>query len=310
MLRYRSDLRTLAFVAVYFVAFGAIWTRTPTSVWGVALAVVFLSWLSWVNAVITHNVIHSPVFRSRALNRALGFVLSLAYGFAVSDYIPGHNLSHHRYTQSRRDVMRTTKAPFRWHLLNLLLFFFCVAFAVAGANARYVEEAKTQHRAWYKQRTLEVILIWSVKIGLLLLDWKRALLFVGIPHLGAVWGITTVNLLQHDGCDGDHPYNHSRNFVGGLFNWFYFNNGYHGMHHEEPGLHWSLLPAAHEERIAPFVHPALEQRSLTLYVWKTFVWPGKRLRYDGVPVVIPAEGPDEDWLHAGDAAVLSASVPS
>jgi fatty acid desaturase len=308
MLRYRSDLRTLGFVTAYFVAFTLVWTHTPTTVWGMALAVMGLAWLSWVNAVITHNVIHCPPFRSRALNRALSFALSLAYGFAVSDYIPGHNLSHHRYTQSRRDVMRTTKAPFRWHLLNLFFFFFCVAFAVAGANGKYVKVAKERHKNWYNQRLLEVILVWTVKAALLILDWKKALLFVAIPHLGAVWGITTVNLLQHDGCEPDHPYNHSRNFVGGLFNWFYFNNGYHGMHHLEPGLHWSLLPAAHREKLGPFIHPELDQRSLTVYLWKTFIWPGRRLRYDGAPVVLPAEGPDEEWLNAGDAEALRAGV--
>jgi fatty acid desaturase len=310
MLRYRSDLRTLAFVAFYFASFGAIWLGTSSSTpWPyVVLGVAILSWESWVCAVITHNVIHSPVFRSRGLNKALGFALSLAYGFAVSDYIPGHNLSHHRYTQTRRDVMRTSKAPFRWHLLNLLFFFFCVALDVIAANGRYVAEARDRHRTWLRQRNLEVALVWTVKIALLILDWKRALLFVGIPHVGAVWGITTVNLLQHDGCDADHPYNHSRNFVGRLFNWLYFNNGYHGMHHEEPGLHWSLLPAAHREKIAPYIHPALDQASLVAYVARAFVWPGRRLRYDGAPVVLPAEGPDEDWLRSGDAEALRAAT--
>jgi hypothetical protein len=32
------------------------------------------------------------------------------------------------------------------------------------------------------------------------------------------------------------------------------------------------------------------------YLFRTFVWPAKRRMYDGKPVEIPAEGPDEEWI--------------
>src|SRR5262249_38972172 len=91
-------------------------------------------------------------------------------------------------------------------------------------------------------------------------------------------------------------YNHSRNFVGKFVNWWTYNNGYHTIHHVEPGLHWSLLPAEHDKRIAPHIHPNLDQPNFVLYLWRTFVWPGRRLAYDGAPVALPAEGPDEEWI--------------
>lgn len=308
MLRNRADLRTLAFIATYFVALACAWSLPlgrPLPVFG---ALAFLCWISWINAVITHNVVHVPLWRSSALNRATRVVLSLTYGFPVSEYIPGHNLSHHRYVQARRDVMRTSKVRFSWNLLNILGFFPAVAFDVGRANARYVEFAKDRRRDWYTERNLQMLVTWGVKAVLLLIDWKKALLFVGVPHLAAVWGITTVNFLQHDGCDPDHPYNHSRNFVGRVFNWFHFNNGFHGMHHMDPGLHWSLLPEKHAELIAPHIHPALDRRSLALYIVETFVFEPRRLRYDGDSVVLPPEGADEDWI--GNAVEADAALPS
>jgi fatty acid desaturase len=259
-------------------------------------AVALLGWLSWINAVITHNVVHLPMWRSRALNRATKVVLSLTYGFPVSDYVPGHNLSHHRYTQTRRDVMRTSKVRFRWNLLNLLGLFPAVALDVMRANARYVRFAGRSRPEWLAERRVEILITWGVKVLLLLLDWKKALLFVFVPHLGAVWGVTTVNFLWHDGCDEGDRYNHSRNFVGRLFNWFHFNAGYHGMHHDEPGLHWSRLPQRHDETIHPYIHPALEQPSLLLYVLRTFVLQPRRLTFRGEPVVLPPPGLDEDWI--------------
>jgi fatty acid desaturase len=81
---------------------------------------------------------------------------------------------------------------------------------------------------------------------------------VVVPQLIANLGIVGINFLWHDGCDPEHPVNHSRNFTGSLLNFLSLNNGYHGMHHEEPGMHWSLLPEAHARRIHPGLHPALE----------------------------------------------------
>jgi fatty acid desaturase len=309
MLRFRSDLRTLAFIAAYFVALAYAWSQPLTHPLPVIGSLAFLCWISWINAVITHNVVHVPLSRSAVLNRMTRAVLSLTYGFPVNEYVPGHNLSHHRYVQGRRDVMRTTKVGRRWNLLNILTFFPRVAFDVMRANAHYAEFARATHRDWYSERRFQLCLTWSFKAALLLIDWKKALLFVFLPHLGAVWGVTTVNYLWHDGCDATHAYNHSRNFVGKIFNWFHFNNGFHGMHHLQAGLHWSLLPQKHAELIAPHVHPALEQRSLALYLVRTFVFESRRLRYDGAPLVLPEEGDDEDWIrptHDGDAGFVTA----
>jgi hypothetical protein len=80
------------------------------------------------------------------------------------------------------------------------------------------------------------------------------------------------------------------------------------MHHMEPGLHWSRLPGKHAELVAPSIHPALEQRSLALYLVRTFILQPRRLRFDGAPVVLPPEGADEDWIGApseADAALAS-----
>ena len=298
MLRFQADRRTLAFIAWYFVLLAGAWMAPFGWKWWplTAALVVALMITSWLNAVITHNVVHCPVWKNRTLNKLTQIALSLTYGFPVSDYIPGHNLSHHRYTQTRRDVMRTSKLQYRWHLLNLLFFFFYVGFDVVTANALYSKHAKGRAEKWHRQRWIETFITWGVKAALIAIDWRKGILFVLVPHLWAVWGITTTNLLQHDGADGEHPWNHSRNFVGKIFNWFTFNNGFHGMHHLEPGLHWSLLPAAHEAKLKPNMDPRLDERSLALFLFRTFVWPGKRRMFDGSPIRFIEEGPDADWI--------------
>lgn len=284
------------FVATYFFLVAAQWIWAPRAVWIAAPLLLLTCWFSFFGAVATHNAIHCPVFQRRWQNRVFQLVLTLTYGHPVSAYVPGHNLSHHKHTQSRRDVMRTSKVRFRWNLLNGLLFAGRVSRDIFTADLRYFRAMHRKNPPWFRQMVLEWVVYLGAAGALLAVDWQKFLLYVVIPHQYAAWGIITMNYLQHDGCDEGSEYNHSRNFVGALVNWFTYNNGYHTIHHIEPGLHWSLLPAAHAQRIAPHIHPSLDQRSLIVYLFRTFVWPGKRLRHDGSEVVLPAEGPDEEWI--------------
>ncbi|MET0389662.1 MAG: fatty acid desaturase [Polyangiales bacterium] len=299
MLRYRADVRTLGFLTLYAVLVIGQWIYAPSG-WLGAVLIVLTCAVSWICAVIAHNTVHSPVFKQRRLNKLFQVWVSLSYGFPISDYVPGHNLSHHRYTQQREDVMRTTHVRFGWNLLNFLMFMPAVSPGILRGNAYFKQVMGERAKPWKRQLLLEAIVVWGVKIVCFALDWKKALLYLMVPHLFANWGIVSVNFLQHDGCDPDHPVNHSRNFVGKFFNWWTLNNGFHGMHHMIPGKHWSLLPAAHAEQVAPFIHPELDQRSLLVYCWKAFVYPGKRVRFDGTPVVIAEEGPDRDWVRPTD----------
>ncbi len=254
-----------------------------------------LAMTSFQGAVSTHNAVHCPIFKYRMMNKIWQVVLTLSYGHPVSSYVPGHNLSHHKHTQSRRDVMRTTKTRFRWHPMNLLFFTVMCVPSIMKADAQYSKAMKTRHPKWYRQLMVEIVVLWAIQIGLFVLDWRKALVIWLIPHLYAQWGIVTMNLLQHDGCDENSEYNHSRNFVGAFVNFFTFNNGYHTIHHQTPGLHWSLAPAAHAEQIAPHIHPALDQKSLLAYMFKTFVL-NRRETYLGERYVPPPAGEDEPWI--------------
>ncbi|HSP18081.1 MAG TPA: fatty acid desaturase [Myxococcaceae bacterium] len=272
----------------------AAWTVGPTGFAGIA-AMAVLAYVSWLCAVVAHNTVHTPVFHRRWMNSAFQVWVSLSYGFPISDYIPGHNLSHHRFLQAREDVMRTTKVRFRWNLLNALAFPFVVTPGILRTNARYLKSKGSE--TWRRQRSLEVMIVWGLKVALLAVDWRKTLAFVLLPQLVANLGIVGINILWHDGCDADHPVNHSRNFTSPLLNFLALNNGYHGMHHEQPLMHWSELPEAHQRLVRPGLHPALEQPSLLGYAWRTYVYPARRTRYDGSPMVFPENDTDLDWVE-------------
>ena len=190
LLRYSADRRTLGILLVYASMAAAAWVLAPTGVVAVVTMAV-LAYTSWLCAVVAHNVVHSPVFYRRWMNSAFQVWVSLSYGFPISDYIPGHNLSHHRFLQEREDVMRTTKVRFRSNLLNFLAFPFAVTPGILRGNARYAKLKGSQ--AWRKQFWVETVIVWGMKIVLLAIDWRKALLFVLVPQLVANLGIVGIN---------------------------------------------------------------------------------------------------------------------
>jgi fatty acid desaturase len=298
ILRYRADRRTLALIGGWYALLAFAWVASPSGALANVPLVAALCAGAFIGAVATHNAVHSPVFTARWMNNLWQVALTLTYGHPVSSYVPGHNLSHHRHTETPRDVMRTDKARFRWNLLNLLFFTASIGPAILGAEGQYARYALGKHPRWARQLVLETVVMVAALGAMLAFDWKRALLYVVIPWQYAAWGIVTMNLLQHDGCDPASPWNHSRNFVSPLLNWFVFNNGFHGIHHLRPTLHWSLSPEAHRKTLAPHQDPRLDEPSMAAYVFRTFVLPGGRKNFDGSPRPPRDPGPDEAWITA------------
>ena len=306
--RRREDYRSVAtvFVTLAIMASGFIWP--PSTWWGMALLSIAAAQMSFICAVISHNTMHVPVFRQRPLNKAMQVLLTLATGDAVSAFVPSHNLGHHTHLQTAKDAMRTSKLRFKWNILNQVLFTFVVGGDVLKGTYRYIWAMRTKKRTWFNQWALETAAQVLVFATLPFVNWHSFLLYIAVPYVFSSWGIIGINFVQHDGCDADHRYNHSRSFTGRLTNWWTFNNGYHAMHHERPGLHWADLPAAHREQLGPHVHPSLEQKSLIMYCIKAYVWPGKRVTYDGKPVVLPEPVADDSWVPTPRGARVAVSL--
>lgn len=54
---------------------------------------------------------------------------------------------------------------------------------------------------FYTKSCREWIVVGVSQVALLLLNWRCFFLYVWAPHFFAQWGIVSMNMLQHDGCD-------------------------------------------------------------------------------------------------------------
>ena len=306
-LRYSQDWRVLVWEVIYFAASIYMWLHMHELSWPLfaanwAVCIMF----SFFGATITHNAIHVPLFRDATANSLFQIVLSCTYGWPVSALIPGHNLSHHKFTSTPKDAMRPTKMRYASNFLNYLMFPITTTRAIAKFDLEYMDDQKRLHRPIYTQYLKEACVFYPLNVALAVWDWRRYVVVWFIPQLYAKYQIIGMNTLQHDGCPTPEQdrYNHSRNFTGWWVNFFTFNNGYHAIHHLNPGMHWTRLPEEHAKQVAPKNHPNLNQDNIWTYFWTQHVYPGKRLWFDGTPYVLPPDLPDEPW-YTGTSETFS-----
>jgi len=303
-LRKVADLKTLLWMFTYFASFVYMWVAHDRNSYIVrACGMVISAYFSFANAVIAHNSMHCAVFKSPVTTRVFQMFLSLTYGHPVSTFVPGHNLSHHKYTEHLQDPMRTSKLRWKSNFMNFLMFQPTVAGAVLKQDIRYFRLIRTRRPEIFTNCMCELFLVFAVQFSLLYLDWRKFMLYWQVCHFFGQYGIVTMNHLQHDGCDTAPPgdkinHNTSRNFVGPVINFFAFNNGYHAIHHLYPTLHWSETAEAHDRLIKPNNHPNLNCQCMFRYIWSAIISPGMRVTYLGEPhkFEFEEEPEDEDWM--------------
>eukprot|EP00755_Sulcionema_specki_P033500 Sspe_Gene.100875::Locus_75526_Transcript_1_1_Confidence_1.000_Length_1889::g.100875::m.100875 len=306
-LRYMCDWRTVLWVAIYHALTVYTWCTWYQTGWALRVALLLACALfSFFGATITHNAIHVPVFTKPWMNSVFQVLLSLTYGWPVSALVPGHNLSHHKFTNTDKDTMRPDRMRYRINLFNYLMFPITTARAIASHDASYMMHQRKHSRPIWRQYVREAVVFYPLQAALAFASFDRWFWVIFLPQLYAKYQIIAMNILQHDGCPEQEkdPYNNARNFTGWTINFLTFNNGYHTIHHANPGWHWSRLKYEHDRLIKPHIHPNLDQDNILTYFWKAHVWPGKRLWYDGTEYVLPPERPDKEW-YTGTAETYS-----
>lgn len=287
-LKKAQDMQTLFFLFLYFSTAYLSWNwESYVGSHSLFAYVPFLivyavnTYCSFVGATITHNTIHSTMFRNSFVNRCLQVVLTLTYGHPVSTYVPGHNLSHHKYTQSKKDIMNTYMVDSKSHMINFFFFQQTVVMTSVISDIRYILLQKEMGRYYYVSQAMREFGIMLIVMAVLFyLSPLKFFLFFYVPHLFGQWGIVTMNLLQHDGCDEFVPgekeinFNTARNFLDPMLNFWVMNNGYHTIHHLVPTSHWSINKTLHERLIVGRIDPRLDWESKGAYVWHAYFMNG------------------------------------
>ena len=221
-------------------------------------------------AIIAHNHNHVPIWRSRFLNIATDYWLTLFYGFPAFGWIPTHNKNHHFLNNKNGDYTITYRVSEKNNIFTLLSYPSISSYFQQKPIAAYLRTLwRSNRQKFYLAASQYLVLGLYYAVAIFVLSWKKAVLFILIPHQVSLFSILIFNYVQHVHTDEESRYNHSRNFVG-LINLALFNNGYHTIHHEAPGIHWSKTPAA-QKKIQNLIDSSLNERSFWWFLVRVYL---------------------------------------
>ncbi len=295
MLRYSADWRTVAYLIVA-AALPIIQWNLPT--FHPSLYVATLALFIAV-AVISHNHNHLAMWKRRPLNLFTSYLISLHYGHPAIAWVPTHNQNHHKFNNKEGDTGRSPGLFKGNHLLSLLTYpMYTGVFRQQADIKKFFKDLWKRDRRAFWLAASEYAVFFGLMAVLGVINWRKALIFYVIPQQTAIFAIQVFNYVQHVEANEQSPWNHSRNFVSPLLNTLLFNNGYHTVHHHKPGVHWSQTPALHFQ-VEKNIHPELLQKSLFVYLGKTFFWrPLAGAKAPELPEMTVSPGSDQSSLAA------------
>lgn len=237
-------------------------------------------YLAMAAGTIAHNHNHYPTFANKKMSAAFAAIVSVFYGYPTFAWVPTHNLNHHKHVNKPGDATITWRHTTKHTALVAFTYFFVSTRYQSGPIGEYIKKAKrdnprlfrtivTQYVVWLSAAALflSLAIAWNgVRQGLWLFLWITVL-----PSFFGTWTMMFFNYLQHVHCDPWSKHNHSRNITGRVFNFLVFNNGFHTVHHENAGAHWTTLPAAHA-KIAHEIDPSLNVWSFWRLVLGQYVF--------------------------------------
>lgn len=272
VLAHREDRRTVA-VATLNLVLGVAPYGLDLPARYAALLVPVCGVLSFSSWAIIHNHIHVRTFRVGWLNDLGAMLIGLTVGHPPSGLVLTHNLNHHVHVGKAADWSCPANAGVGWGGLRLLRY--AVVTPLRMARGRAAPGAPRLPAAIRRQLARERWLLYPLALAALILRPATFSCFTLPIWLVGSLCFLAVNLVQHDACDPWSEAAHSRDFTGRLVNFLFFNGGYHTVHHDRPGLHWSCLPDEHRRRLSgrSAERRDLETPSILAYVMREYLLP-------------------------------------
>ena len=273
-----ADYRSIAWVAIAIMLVVAQYSNPD---W-----VKYLSPISCYLAIalgtVAHNHNHRPTFDNSRMNQGFGHILTFFYGYPTLMWVPTHTMNHHHYVNRPGDATATWRYTNKHNLWVLLAYPFVSGYYQSIPIRQYISRVKAgkpalyrrirfQYTWWIGSYVLMGILAGLIyhrqQTGLGLYVWFFSVI---LPAIASSVTIMFFNFIQHVHTDAWSEHDHSRNFTGGIFNFLFFNNGYHTAHHNEPALHWSKLPALHAD-IADTIDRRLNEPNLLWFMVRQYI---------------------------------------
>ena len=268
MLRELADIRSLGLLVVILsleVLAVVLFRELPILALLVTLLVLAVA--VFTATLINHNHRHLPMFHQAWANKLLNYVLTIASGAPSTRLHAVHMHNHHRHYRTTDDWSHYSLAGNRKGLIRALTYY-------KNATLRMARNRKTLQMTSETRRELgiEYLVFGAWLLGWLAYDFKAAFVVFAAAYLGGQFILLIANLINHDQCDLNSPFNLARTFDSRWENWLFLNHGFHAVHHRRTTLHWSKLRQVHESHFRGRSDPKLQSRSFVAYFIRHYVF--------------------------------------
>src|SRR5882672_1628807 len=179
LLTYRADRRTLAYMTITTALIIVQWNLA-------AIQPIIYLWFLFMGvsvAIIAHNHNHLPIWKSRFLNILTDYWLTLFYGFPAFVWIPTHNKNHHFLNNKKGDYTITYRVSEKNNIFTLLSYPSISSYFQQKPIANYLRTLWRNNRPkFYLAASQYIVLGIYYAVAIFVLDWKKAFLFIVIPH--------------------------------------------------------------------------------------------------------------------------------
>ncbi|MGY8815453.1 MAG: fatty acid desaturase [Gammaproteobacteria bacterium] len=189
-----------------------------------------------------HHHQHTHTFKTKTLNRILEFFYALHSGVTTNLWLLHHVLGHHlNYLDQTTDESRWKRKD------GTNMSEMEYTFNVAGTAYYRGYQSGKSHPGIQKEFLVYSTLTFLIVFALVLYKPVAGLFLFVLPMIIGLLLTSWATFEHHAGLDTDNIYEASKNNLHPFFNLTTGNLGYHTAHHFKQGVHWSKLPALHEQ---------------------------------------------------------------
>jgi fatty acid desaturase len=250
--RYTLADAVPAFCGVVIVALIlATFLWFPSLPWWILVpAFIAVAWsYCWNMQCISHNFIHNPFFASVWLNRAYSVLETLALGVPHVLYHHYH-MNHHFGDNDAKGPNGTTKdwsSIYRYGAGDRAESFWkyiIISFFRVEAKPVILSAIRHHHLPQLIVEGLALAAFWAT---MAIVDWRYFVIFY-LPSYYLGWVLSYAEgYLEHYGAKPGNQFANSVSSYNRLYNFLWFNNGYHQEHHWDPKNHWTQMRQLHEQ---------------------------------------------------------------
>lgn len=241
MLRYSADripvILIFTLTLIDFVLYFTVESPVILVIYFVLMLIPKGCICSW-----NHHHQHTKTFNATPLNRLLelcfGFHTGITTNLWLLHHVFGH---HHNYLDQTLDESRWQRED--GTQMGEWEYTWSVA-STAYYRGYLVGKRYPNH---YRTHLIYTVLCFAIVAGLVAYKPLQGIMLFVLPMITGLLITAWATYDHHAGLPTDNDFNASYNNMNPLFNILTGNLGYHTAHHYKQGVHWSELPALHEE---------------------------------------------------------------